>query len=122
MPDDAPIWRVSVGYSATYPPGAVQSWCAACKSELDRKTLPPEFENWPEDRRERLLRAYAENIPRWCWHPALSCEHCGRPVIFNGARRIPLHAVCGDACRYAVKLAQARARYARRERPRPQVV
>ena len=61
MPDDAPIWRVSVGYSATYPPGAVQSWCAACKSELDRKTLPPEFENWPEDRRERLLRAYAEN-------------------------------------------------------------
>jgi hypothetical protein len=49
--------------------------------------------------------------------PVRSCERCGRPVIFDASRRIPLHAVCGDACRYAVKLAQARARHARRPQP-----
>jgi hypothetical protein len=31
----------------------------------------------------------------------------------DASRRIPLHAVCGAACRYAVKLAQARTRHAR---------
>ena len=112
MPDDAPIWRVSVGYPRPIHRAPCSHGVPLAESELDRKTLPPEFENWPEDRRERLLRAYAENIPHWRWHPALSCEHCGRPVIFNGARRIPLHAVCGDACRYAVMLAQARVRAA----------
>ena len=121
VPDDATIWRVSVGYSVNS--SAVQSWCAACWESRfgPRKILPPEAENWSEDRRQSLLRAYAE-IPHFRWHPAQACEHCGRPVIFHAVRRIPLHAVCGDACRYAVKLAQARARYARRERPRPQVV
>jgi hypothetical protein len=120
VPDDATIWRVSCGYSVHHPPGAVQSWCAACyASQYDpRNLLPPEAENWPEDRRQRLLTAYAE-LPHWRWHPAQSCEHCGRPIIFHAVRRIPLHAACGDACRYAIRLAQARARHARR---RPQVV
>jgi hypothetical protein len=83
VPDDATIWRVSVGYSLIYYPPAVQSWCAACASQ-----------------------------PFHCrrWHLARPCVHCGRTVVFDAARRIPQHAVCGDACRYAVRLAQARAR------------
>jgi hypothetical protein len=118
VPDDATIWRISTGYSITGP--AVQSWCAGCASRYTdpHKMLPPDAENWPDDRRQRLLAAYAE-MPHNRFHPAQPCEHCGRPVIFHAVRRIPPHAVCGDACRYAVKLAQARARRARR---RPQVV
>ena len=117
VPDDATIWRVSVGYGCTHPPGAVQSWCAACASRFDpRRSLPPEAENWPEDRRQRLLRAFAE-LPHNRWHPAQPCERCGRPVIFHAVRRIPLHAVCGDACRYALRLTQARAPPGSRQRP-----
>jgi hypothetical protein len=116
VPDGAAIWRISVGLGMP----AVQSWCAACAKRwiglLNR--LPPDAENWTEDQRQRLLRARAE-LPFNRWHPARSCEQCGRPVIFHAVRRIPRHAVCGDACRYAIRLAQARARRARR---RPQVV
>lgn len=50
VPDDATIWRVSVGYSVTSQPllGGVQSWCAACASQFDhRNNLWSEAENWP---------------------------------------------------------------------------
>jgi hypothetical protein len=82
VPDDVTIWRVSVGYFPEPPGRAVQSWCAACVSDR--------FSRWHRD-----------------WHPEQPCQQCGRPVIFDAARRIPFHAVCGDACRYAIKLAQA---------------
>jgi hypothetical protein len=88
--DGAPIWRVSIGYGLMYYPPAVQSWCAACAATLAGRR----------------------------WHPEQPCEQCGRPVFFTASRRIPLHAVCGDACRSAVKLAQARTRRARTSRQR----
>jgi hypothetical protein len=110
--DDAPIWRISIGYSGP-PQSAVQSWCNACANrriELFNR-LPPDAENWSEDRRQRLLKAYADH-----WHPARPCQHCGRPVIFHAVRRIPLHAVCGPVCRLAVYAAQARWRRRKRDR------
>jgi hypothetical protein len=83
-------------------------------SRLDlRKSLPSDTVNWSEESRQRLLAACSE-LSHNRWHPAQPCEQCGRPVIFQGSRRIPFHAVCGDGCRYAVKLAQARARSAQR--------
>jgi hypothetical protein len=92
VPADATIWRVSIGYSLVFYPPGVQSWCATCASD----------------------RHYHR------WHPAQPCDHCGRPVIFDGARRIPLHAVCGEACRYALRLVQARA--SRRAGQRPPLI
>ena len=65
---------------------AVQSWCEACAAAFTKKR----------------------------WHPEQPCRHCGRPIIFDAGRRIPLHATCNDACRYAIRLAQARARRVRR--------
>jgi hypothetical protein len=124
VPDDATIWRVSVGYSVISQSllGAVQSWCAACASQFDhRNNLWSEAENWPEDQRQSLLSALSKSkLPHYRWHPAQPCDHCGRPVIFHAPRRIPLHAVCSTACRYALRLAQARA--ARRARQRPPLV
>jgi hypothetical protein len=111
VPDGAPIWRVSVGYGGMYYPPAVQSWCAVCSATLAHR-LPDFAENWSEGERQRLLASYPPQ-----WHPERSCDQCGRPVFFDVSRRIPLHAVCGDICRSAVKLAQARARRARRFRP-----
>jgi hypothetical protein len=87
MLDDATIWRVSVGYSQL---PAVQSWCEACAAA----------------RTEKLCA-----IQRW--HPEQPCEHCGRSIIFDARRRMPLHTICNDACRYAIRLAQTRARRAR---------
>jgi hypothetical protein len=105
VPDGATVWRVSLGYSAT---PSVQSWCAACGTDFARKWLPPDLEDWFESDRQRLLARHAA-----MWHPEQPCDHCGRPIIFDTSRRIPQHAVCGSACRYAVKLAQVRTRNAR---------
>jgi hypothetical protein len=57
---------------------AVQSWCEACAAAFTEKR----------------------------WHPEQPCEHCGRPIIFDARRRIPLHAICNGACRHAIRLAQ----------------
>ena len=112
--DGAPIWRISRGYGG--PPGtAVQSWCENCwtGSHYDlRNSLPPDAKDWTEDRRQRLLAAYAK-LRHYQWRER-PCKNCGRQVFFHGSRRIPYHAVCGDACRYAINLAQARERCARR--------
>ena len=53
VPEDATIWRVSVGYSVANPPllGAVQSWCATCASDHHYHSR----------------------------HPAQPCDHCARP-------------------------------------------
>jgi hypothetical protein len=112
--DDATVWRISVGNG--HPSGAVQLWCAACVADWFKSHLPSYTQTWPKEQRERLLRTLAE-MSHDRWHPVRSCEHCGRPVIFDASRRIPPHAVCGDACRYAVKLAQVRACHARQRQP-----
>ena len=47
--DDAPIWRISIGYSGP-PQSAVQSWCNACANrriELFNR-LPPNTKNGPK--------------------------------------------------------------------------
>jgi hypothetical protein len=114
MQDDATVWRISVDYG--HASGAMQSWCAICVADRFKSHLPSYTQNWTKEQREGLLRTLAE-MPHDRWHPMQSCERCGRPVIFDASRRIPPHTVCRDACRYAVKLAQARARHARRRQP-----
>jgi hypothetical protein len=87
LPDDAPIWRVSVAYSVNDYVPSTQSWCEACAGG--------EWLHWQR------------------WRPPSECHHCGRTVILTGRRPVPLHIVCGDACRNAIYTAQARARRAR---------
>ena len=91
---DDPIYRVTTGYSSSYPDRwhcSVGSLCAKCASAFD-------------DQR---------------WRRPERCRNCGRPVILSRRRKKPTHVVCGEKCRNAVYyLTSARYRaYAQRKEP-----